>query len=100
MFFPLANFFNQLNVKPSLQNQFPKNPNQSRQFTVPTMPDSALRLCAARLYNFCNVRKPSLQNVHDEIENVYDEIVCMSIICLFQIVMLQKIRKNKDASHK
>ena len=34
MFFPLANLFNQLNVKHSLQNQFPKNPNQSRQFTV------------------------------------------------------------------
>jgi len=60
------------------------------------MPDSALRLCAAKLYNFCNVTKPSLQSVCDEIE-----IVCMSIrYCLFQIVMLQKIIKNKDESHK
>jgi len=61
--------------------------------TVLTMPDSALRLCAARLYYFYGVTKPLLQNVCDEIE-----MVCMSIrYCLFKIVMPQKIRKT---SHK
>jgi len=32
------------------ETSFPKNPNQRRQLAVLTMPDSALRLCAARLY--------------------------------------------------
>jgi len=68
----LAYFFKQLNTKPSLQNQFPNIPNQSRQLTVPAMPDSALRPCAARLYNFRSATKPWLQNVYDnEIKNPY-----------------------------
>jgi len=37
---------------------FPKNPNQSRQLTVFTMLDSALYLCAAKLYYFDDVTKP------------------------------------------
>jgi len=36
---------------------FPKNPNQSRQLTVLTVPDSALRLCAAGLYYFYDIIK-------------------------------------------
>ena len=55
-----------------------------------------LNVCAARLFCFYDVTKPWLQNVCDEIE-----MVCASIRhCLFNIVMLQKMRKNKDASHK
>jgi len=56
---------------------------------------SSLCLSAAGLYYFYDVTKPWLQNVYDEIE-----MVCMSIrYCLFMIIMIQKTRKNKDASH-
>jgi len=34
------------------KTSFPKNPNQSRQLTVLTVPDSALCIFAARLYYF------------------------------------------------
>jgi len=37
---------------------FPQNPNQSRQLTVLTMPDSALHVCGARLNYFDDVAKP------------------------------------------
>jgi len=61
------------------KTSFPKNPNQSRQLTVLTIPDSALFLCAERLYYFHDIKKLWLQNVYDEIE-----MVCMSIrYCLF-----------------
>jgi len=52
------------------------------------MSDQALRLCAVRLHWFYDLTKPWLQNFKDEME-----MVCMFIkYCLFQIVMLQKIR--------
>jgi len=54
------------------KTSFPKNANQSRQLTVLTMPDSGLRLCAAKLC-FCDITKVWLQNVHDEME-----MVCIS----------------------
>ena len=56
------------------------------------MPDSSLRLCTARLYYFYyDVIKPLLQNLRDE-----TEMVRMFIrYCLFNMVMPQKIRKNK-----
>jgi len=39
---------------------FPENSSQNRQLTVlTTMPDSASRFCAARLYYFYDVTKPS-----------------------------------------
>jgi len=78
------------------KTSFPKNPNHSRQLTVLTIPDSALCLCAARLYYFHDIKKHWLQNVYDEIEMVYMTIR----FCSFKINMLQKMRKNKDASHK
>jgi len=48
------------------KTSFPKNPNQSRELTELPMPNSALRLCAARLYYFYDVTKPWLQNVYDK----------------------------------
>jgi len=39
------------------KTSFPKNPNQSRQLTVLTTPDSALCLCAARWYYFHDIKK-------------------------------------------
>jgi len=39
------------------KTSFPKNPNQSRQLTVLTISDSALFLCAARLYYFHDIKK-------------------------------------------
>jgi len=39
------------------KTNFPKNPNQSRQLTVLTISDSALFLCATRLYYFHDVKK-------------------------------------------
>jgi len=55
------------------KTSFPKNANKSRQLTVLTMPDSGLRLCAARLC-FYDIKKVWLQNVHHEME-----MVCISI---------------------
>jgi len=61
-----------------------------------TIPNSALRLCAARLYYIHDIKKVWFQYVYDE-----TEMVCVSVrYCLFKIVMLQKIKKNKDASRK
>jgi len=54
------------------KTSFRKNPNQSRQLTVLTIPDTALCLCAARLYYFHDIKKLWLQNVYDE-----TEMVCM-----------------------
>ena len=69
--FLLAYFLNQLNTKPlRYKTSFPKNPNHSRQLTALTIPDSALRLCAARLYYFHGMKKVWLQNFYDEIEMV------------------------------
>jgi len=68
-------------AKPSLQNQFPKNSNRSRQLAVRTMHDSALCLCGARrLYYFYNVTKPWLSNVYNKIVMVCRFIRC----CLFE----------------
>jgi len=39
------------------KTSFPKNPNQSRQLIVLALPDSALCLCAARLYYFHYIKK-------------------------------------------
>ena len=52
--FSLCYFLNQ-NLRS--KTSFHKNPNQSTQFTVLAMPDSALRLCAARLYYFYDIKK-------------------------------------------
>ena len=93
--FSLAYFLNQSNTKPRYKISVPKTLNHSKQLTVLTIPDSALGLCAARLYYFHDIKKLCLQNVYDKIE-----MVSMSIrYCLLKIVILQKIRKNKDASH-
>jgi len=60
------------------------------------MPDSALRLCAARLYYFYDIKKLWLQKAYNEIE-----MACLSVrYCLFKIVMLQKIRKNEEVINK
>ena len=39
------------------KTSFPKDPNQSRQLTVLTIPDCALCLCAARLYYYHDIKK-------------------------------------------
>jgi len=44
-------------LKLRYKTTFPTNPNESRQLTVLTMPDSALCLCAARLYYFYDIKK-------------------------------------------
>jgi len=59
-----------------------------------TLPDSALRLCTARLYYFHDIKKAWLENVYDEKEMLFIRY------CLFEIVILQKINKNKDLSHR
>jgi len=59
------------------------------------MPDSALCLCATRLYYFYDATKPWLQNVCDEIVMVYLSIR----YCLSKIVMLSK-STNKDTGPK
>jgi len=56
-FFLLAYFLNQLNTNLCYKTSFPKNPNHSRQLTALTIPDNALRLCAARLYYFHDSKK-------------------------------------------
>jgi len=69
---------------------FPKNPNQIRQLTVLTTPDSALCLFAARLYYCHDIKKLGLQTFYDEIE-----MVCMSIrYCLFKIVNATENKKK------
>ena len=55
--FLLGYFLNQLNAKPSLQNQLSRESYQSRQFTMPPIPDNAFCLCAARLYYFHDIKK-------------------------------------------
>ena len=46
------------------------------------MPDSALRLCAARLYYFDDI-KHWLQNVYDEIE----------MVCMLKLLCYKKTKK-------
>jgi len=44
-------------LKLRYKTSFPKNPNQSTQLTVLAMPNTALRLCAARLYYLYDIKK-------------------------------------------
>jgi len=91
--FLLAYILTQSNANPLLQkNQIPKQPTQ---LAVLTMPDNVLRLCAARVDKFYDLTKLWLQNVQDEIEMLRMFIK----YCLSKIVMLQKMRKNKDTNH-
>jgi len=68
-------------LKLRYKTTFPTNSNESRQLTVLTMPDSALCLCAARLYYFYDIKKLWLQNVYDEMEMVCIHVYQILLIC-------------------
>jgi len=72
------------------KTSFPKNPNQSRQLTVLTIPDSALCLYAARLYYFHDIKNFEIQNVYDE-----TEMVCMTIRYCLNLKLLCYSKQEK-----